>query len=273
MILSVLGLAFWACAVEPSRLVVRELTLELPRWAPEHDGLRVALLSDLHVGSPWWGVDATRALVQRVNDKHPDLVLLAGDFLINGVKGGSYIPPDEVGAALAGLRAPLGVVAVMGNHDWWNDGEGMTAALRAQGYAVLENEALALPHAGGLVTVVGLADAMTRPQAVRATIEAVTARDSVLVLVHEPDVFPQVPLGPALTLAGHTHGGQVNLPFFGRPIVPSRYGERYAAGHIVEDGRHLYVTTGVGTSIVPVRFRVPPELVVLTLRSAGGDQG
>jgi predicted MPP superfamily phosphohydrolase len=90
----------------------------------------------------------------------------------------------------------------------------------------------------------------------------------VLAFTHNPDVFPQVPHRVALTIAGHTHGGQVALPFVGRPVVPSKYGQRYAIGHVVEDARHLFVSPGIGTSVVPVRFQVPPEISVLTLRSA-----
>jgi predicted MPP superfamily phosphohydrolase len=84
--------------------------------------------------------------------------------------------------------------------------------------------------------------------------------------MHEPDTFVDIDDRPSLTLAGHTHGGQVRLPWLGRLVVPSSYGERFAAGHVVENGRHMFVTTGVGTSIFPVRFGVPPELVILTLR-------
>jgi uncharacterized protein len=89
----------------------------------------------------------------------------------------------------------------------------------------------------------------------------------VILLTHNPDIFPGVPTRVALTLAGHTHGGQVRLPFVGRPIVPSQFKQRYAAGHLTEDGRQLFVATGVGTSILPVRFRVPPAVTVLTLAS------
>ena len=88
-----------------------------------------------------------------------------------------------------------------------------------------------------------------------------------LVFMHNPDVFPRVPSRVSLTIAGHTHGGQVYIPFLGRPIVPSEYGERYAIGHVVEDGRHLFVSPGLGTSILPVRFLVPPEVSIVTLRA------
>jgi predicted MPP superfamily phosphohydrolase len=107
----------------------------------------------------------------------------------------------------------------------------------------------------------------TRPQKIDETIHQVSDAGPIIAVTHNPDIFPKIPARVALTIAGHTHGGQVNLPLVGRPEVPSIFGQRYAAGHIVEDNRHLFVTTGIGTSMIPVRFRVPPEIVVLTLES------
>jgi hypothetical protein len=100
------------------------------------------------------------------------------------------------------------------------------------------------------------------------TTSAVPSAESIIALTHNPDIFPLVPPRVAITLAGHTHGGQVYLPLIGRPIVPSRYGQRYAIGHIEEGGRHLFVTSGIATSIIPVRFLVPPEIVIARLKPA-----
>jgi len=155
---------------------------------------------------------------------------------------------------------------VLGNHDWWNDGYRVRRALREHGITVLENEALALERGGQRFFVVGLADALTRQIRLDEALAAVPEGAPFVVLAHEPDIFPEVPERAALTLAGHTHGGQVRLPLLGRLVVPSRYGQRYAAGHVVEGQRHLFVTSGVGTSIFPVRFGVPPEIALLTLR-------
>ena len=114
----------------------------------------------------------------------------------------------------------------------------------------------------------GLADLWTREPDVVGPLRDIPDDEPVIVLTHSPDVFPQVPVRVVLTLAGHTHAGQVVLPLLGRPIVPSRFGQRYAIGHVEEDGRHLFVTPGVGTSIIPVRFGVPPEISLLTLAHA-----
>jgi uncharacterized protein len=261
-------LAVWAVAIGPRWLSVREVSLPLSRWPARHAGLRVALMSDLHVGSLHWGPERIRELVQTTNAQKPDLVLLAGDYMIDDVLLGTRVEPEAIAAALSGLRARLGVIAVLGNHDWWNDGERMASALTREGIVVLEDGVQRVPHAGGEFFVVGLADQMTRPKRLAEALALVPEGKPLLLLVHEPDVFPEIDGRPVLTLAGHTHGGQVALPILGRLIVPSVFGERFATGHVVEDGRHLFVTTGVGTSIWPIRLGVPPEVVILTLLSA-----
>jgi predicted MPP superfamily phosphohydrolase len=261
-----LGLGLWAFWLEPRRLIVHDETLELPHWPAALHGMRVALLSDLHVGSPYWHLPELERLVERVNREQPELVLLAGDYLITRVAFGTWIDPESIAERLSRLRAPLGVVAVLGNHDWWNNGHRVRAAFEAHGIVVLDNEAHAIEYNQTPFFVVGLADALTRRVRLDKAMAGVTDGAPFIVLAHEPDSFPALPDRAALMLAGHTHGGQVRLPLVGRPVVPSRYGQRYAAGYIVEDGRHLFVTTGVGTSHLPVRFGVPPEIALLSLR-------
>lgn len=246
---------------------MRHRELQLPRWPQPLSGLRVALLSDLHVGAPFWGVDELAKLVERTNAEQPDLVLLAGDYLVGTEPGAVRVPADAIAEKLTGLRAPLGVLAVLGNHDW-DDGS-MDRALKQRGIRVLEDEHAVVQRGGQSLYVVGLADQITRSSNPRAAMSAVPSGAPTLLLVHEPDVFEsfgRLGISPSLTLAGHTHGGQVRLPLLGRRVVPSEFGERYAYGHVVEEGRHLFVTSGVGTSILPVRFLVPPEIAILTLR-------
>jgi hypothetical protein len=258
-------LAAWAFWLEPRRLVVHEETLDVPHWPSELRGFRLALLSDLHVGSPYWGVPELERLVERVNRERPELVLLAGDYMITGVKFGTWVDPETIAATLARLDAPEGVVAVLGNHDWWNGGQRVRRAFERAGIVVLENESHAVQRGDRRFSVVGLADQLTRRILLDKALEGVGENDPFLVLVHEPDVFVRMPERASLMLAGHTHGGQVRLPLLGRPVIPSRYGQRFAAGHIVENGRHLFVTTGVGTSVFPVRFGVAPEIAILNL--------
>jgi uncharacterized protein len=265
LLLAAVFLAGWAFWFEPRRLVVHEESLDVPHWPAELGGFRLALLSDLHVGSPYWGTASLERLVERVNHERPELVLLAGDYMINGMMFGQWVDPESIAEVLARLEAPLGVVAVLGNHDWWSGGQRVRRAFESHGIIVLENESHAVQRGSQRFYVVGLADQLTRRVRLDPALEGIAEGDPFLVLAHEPDVFVRIPERASLTLAGHTHGGQVRLPLLGRPIIPSRYGERFAAGHIEEEGRHLFVTTGVGTSTLPVRFGVTPEIAILNL--------
>jgi uncharacterized protein len=259
--LAAAALAWRALWHEPRSGHVRELELSLPRWPPALDGLRVALISDLHAGAPHVGEERIERVVAAVNARRPDLVLLLGDYIDPEVRFGSAVAPGAVAERLAALRAPLGVVAVLGNHDWHNDGPGVRAALREVGICVLENDAI---RAGDL-WLAGVEDTRYRAPDVEQTLRAVPDGEPVVLLSHDPDLFPRVPERVALTVSGHLHGGQIGVPLVRRPFIPSRFGERYARGHVIEDGRHLYVTSGFGTTGWPVRFLAPPEVVVLRL--------
>lgn len=250
---------------EPRRLVVVEHDLRLPGWPAALDGLRLALVSDLHGGGPQVDQRAIGRVVERVNASAPDLVAMLGDAIDHTVVGGSLLAPEAVGRELRALRAPLGTIAVMGNHDWANDGPGVLRALREAGATVLENATTELTYRGTRFCVAGLADATTRRPDMYATLRGVPPDQPILLLSHNPDTFPQVPPRVSLTVSGHTHGGQVSIPLLRGLAIPSRYGARYARGHVVEDGRHLFVTSGIGTSRWPIRLGRPPEVVVLRL--------
>lgn len=262
------GLAVYAGWVEPRRLVVRDVPLALPRWPAALAGLRVGLLTDLHGGVLHVSEDAIARWVQRMNAEAPDLVLLGGDFTDAHWLVGRRLSPERIAERLAALEAPLGRVAVLGNHDWKAFGMHMWTALAGAGILVLENDAVALDAPGGRLHVAGLADVRFRRPDVARALAGIPAQEPVIALAHDPDVFPFVPARVALTVAGHTHGGQVAIPYARRPFVPSRHGERFARGQIVEHGRHLFVGAGLGTSGLPIRFLAPPELVVLELHPA-----
>ena len=262
-----LGLAGWSIAIEPGRLSVERAMVPLPGWPAALDGFSVAAIADVHAGAPHVDDEFLDRAVRITNEAQPDLVVLLGDYVIHDVAGGRFVPPERTARALAGLRARRGVFAVLGNHDWWYDGERVRRAFLEAGIPVLENEAARTSGAGGPVWLAGLADLWTRPVDVDGPLRKVPAGEPALVLTHNPDVFPRVPSSASLTLAGHTHGGQVRLPFFGRPVVPSRFGQRYAAGLVTEEGRSIFITPGIGTSIVPVRLGVPPTVSLVTLRA------
>jgi predicted MPP superfamily phosphohydrolase len=261
------GLAVWAGWIEPRRLVVREQDLALPHWPERLSGLRAGVLSDLHAGVPHVGLQAIRRAVDELNARAPDVHLLLGDYLDASQFLRRDLAPERIAEELGRLRAPLGTVAVIGNHDWRHSGDRMWRALQDVGITVLEDEAVELHAPSGPFWVAGLADLRHRRPDIGAALRDVARDAPVLVLSHDPDMFPGVPPRVSLTLSGHTHGGQVAIPFLRRPMMPSYYGERYARGHIVEHGRHLLVTSGVGTSGLPIRLFAPPEVHVLTLRN------
>lgn len=254
--------------VEPDTLIVTEAEIRLPRWPPALDGFRIVAISDIHTGAPFVDVAKLRTLVALANAQQPDLVVLLGDYVIHGVPGGRFVAPEVTAAELRGLRARLGVFAVLGNHDNWLDGRRVARALEGAGVPVLDGRAVRLPDRGCGVSLVGIADILKEWPMARRILDEVRGPDPVVALTHNPDAFPFLPKRIDLVLAGHTHGGQVRLPLFGTtPIVPSSYGSRYARGLVVEDGRHLFVTSGVGTSVLPLRYGVPPEIALLTLKS------
>ena len=199
----------WGFGIEPGRLLVEETEIALPSCPAALDGLRIAILTDLHVGSPHNGLDRLDDVVEATARARPDLIVLLGDLVIHGVLGGRFVPPEASAAKLGRLEAPLGVVSVLGNHDWWLDGPRVERALEAHGIVVLENESLLLERSGERFRLAGLADLWTRTVNFDAAFSEVEEGEPVIVLTHNPDVFPDVPAQTAVTLAGHTHGGQV----------------------------------------------------------------
>ena len=251
--------------IEPQRLIARQVNLQIQHWPASLDGVKILAVSDLHAGAPFINSKYLDELVGRINREQPDVVVLLGDFVIKDVIGGRFMAPEAIAGHLSRVHAGLGVYAILGNHDNWYGSSAVTAALTRAGIRVLSNSVVRLDFHGGTFWLAGLQDFESAQPNIAVTLSQVSDESPVIVITHNPDIFPQVPARVSLTLAGHTHGGQVNLPGLGRLIVPSQYGQRYASGHIRESGRDLYVTTGVGTSIVPVRFRVTPEIVVLNL--------
>jgi predicted MPP superfamily phosphohydrolase len=260
-------LAFWGFFIEPSRLIVREETIAIDNWPRELDGLRIAVLSDIHAGGSFIKDKKLHTIVDRTNALHPDLIVILGDYMSGNSWTSQRIEPEVFGAVLKNFSAPLGTYSVLGNHDWWYSGAKVRAGLEQNGIKVLDNEVLQLEARGVPLWLVGLADLWEGQQRIEPTIAKVPEGQTMIALTHNPDIFPNLPERVPLLLAGHTHGGQVRFPLIGSVVQTTKYGHRYERGHVFENNHHLFVTTGIGTSIMPVRFGVTPEIVLLTLRS------
>jgi predicted MPP superfamily phosphohydrolase len=278
------GLGAYAFVFEPAlRLNVTSYRVTPPGW-PDGLTVKAAVLADIHACEPWMPASRVRGIANLTNDLSPDIVFLLGDFSGGHRFVTGPVMPEEWGEALSVLKAPLGVYAVLGNHDWWHgplpgmpaDGaEGVRQALRSAGIKVLENDALRVTKDGQPFWVAGLGDQIGELIGSRrfvnladlpGTMAQIKDSAPVILLAHEPAIFRRVPDRVSLTLCGHTHGGQVNLPFITNRIMHSRYfWYDLIYGHIVERGQHLIISAGLGTSNVPVRFMRPPEVVQLTL--------
>lgn len=260
-------------------MAVTRYRVQPARW-PRDMTLRIAVIADLHACEPYMPLSRIEAIVAETNRQRPDITLLLGDFTASHRFTTAPVPPAAWARALADLSAPLGVHAVLGNHDWWDDHAAQRArrgpviarrALEAAGIPVYENDARRFAHQGRAFWLAGLADQIAfihgRGQFqgiddLDGTLAKIADDAPVILLAHEPDIFPRVPARVAVTLSGHTHGGQVRL-FGWSPVVPSMYRNRFAYGHVVEGGRHLVVSGGLGCSIIPVRLGVPPEIVIV----------
>jgi predicted MPP superfamily phosphohydrolase len=267
------GTAVYAAVIEPERLVVTRYAPALPGW-PTGRKLSITVIADLHAGGPDMQLDHIRRIVDRASALQSDIVLLLGDFTASYRFAITKVPDPVWAAELARLKAPLGTWAVLGNHDWWHDLHGVRAALAGVNIPVLENDATLLGPPGQRFWLAGIGDQLAIPLGhgryrgvddLPLTLSRIKTDDPVLLMVHEPDIFPLVPERVALTLAGHTHGGQIRVPFLWQHFVPSKYGARFAYGHVVEDERHLIVSGGLGTSIIPARLGVPPEILHIEL--------
>ncbi len=246
----------------------------VPRNWPAGRRLTITVIADIHAGGPNMGIARVREVVDTANALNSDLVVILGDYFATHRFITEHVPHDAWAAELARLRARHGVYAILGNHDWWYDIDGVRNALRKFRILLMANDAVRLGEPGAKFWLAGIDDQIAHylghnsfrgEDDLPGTLAKIKTDDPLILLVHEPDIFTQVPARVALTLAGHTHGGQIKLPFVPPVWAPSAYGARFAYGHIVEEGRHMIVSGGLGTSKVPLRLGVTPEIVRVTL--------
>jgi len=237
---------------------------------PAFDGLKIAHLSDWHASSRVPRELFFRATRLALAEK-PGLVALTGDFV--HAHGGQIGVLRE---ALAPLLAPgavrLGVFGVLGNHDYYAGAESVRAALREMGVVMIDNDRVVLGSPGAGLCIAGLADPWMDTPVQERALGGLPEGMPRVVLCHQPDVaehsgwkYAGAPRAD-LMLSGHTHGGQVRLPVLGAPVVPSRFGQRYAGGVVEGPCFPVVVSRGIGMSVLPIRFNVPPEVGIVTLR-------
>jgi predicted MPP superfamily phosphohydrolase len=262
-------LAVWSVGIEPRWVAQRHVDVRVPGW--QRPPLKVAVASDWHLTRRAWRVmtpDHARRIVDAINAAQPDLILLPGDFISGwGDPSQGALDPDEIAAILGRLRAPLGVHAVLGNHDWWHDGPAVAAALERRGIRVLENRATAV-DAG--LWLAGIGDRMTGHSRPAQAVAQVPAGAQLLLLMHDPASLLDLPPVQGFAFAGHTHGGQVALPGLGALIVPGDAPRAWSYGWIEHAGVRGWVTSGLGISILPIRFNRRPEWMLFTIDAALG---
>lgn len=262
-----LSLLVYGFIVEPARLVLRDHVLELQRWPARCNGLRVDVITDVHTGSPRNGVDNLDRVVARLRASDAQIVLMAGDYVILSVLAGTYMPAQTIAEHLRPLTAEKQVYAVLGNHDWWKDGHKVSRAFASAGVHMIDNKAVPVSVRGCRFWLAGLGDLLEGNPDVAGTFSAIPADAPVIALSHEPALWTRIPARTALTIPGHTHGGQI------MPITWLRPPDFEADSHLLRgsyrraDGGSLFVSPGIGTSILPMRLGVPPEISRLRLQA------
>lgn len=243
--------------------VVRRAYVEVAEWPAGAPPVMVLALSDVHVAGPDMPPERLRAVLRRLNRLRPDLVLVAGDLVSEKAVATRLYPAAEIVSALAVLQAPLGVIVVPGNHDYWAGIVPFDRAFAATGIPFLKNTAVRR----GPVRVAALDDVHTRNADVAATVAALDRLGSgpAILLTHSPDAVPRLPRPFAAVFAGHTHCGQIVLPVVGALSYASNYGARFGCGDIRDGGQRVFVGAGLGTSLLPLRFGAPPDVWLVTL--------
>ena len=247
-------LPIWAFFIEPNLLFVKHYRIKNENLA----GIRIVFAADFHLRSHQ--EYRLKQTIKKINAQKPDILLLGGDF-IDGISLKKSFSLPQTALYLSKINAPYGVYSVVGNHEYWSGDIDLKKILLKHGITVLSNENTPINIKGKKLYIAGIEDSFSSEPDIDKALK--NSGQNVIVLTHSPDIFPKVPDSVILTLAGHTHGGQIRIPFYGALFIPSEFGKRYAEGLIVEGSKKMIVTRGIGTSTIHIRFNCPPEIVVI----------
>jgi predicted MPP superfamily phosphohydrolase len=248
---------------EAGSVAIERPKITLPNLPAAFSGLRIAFLTDLHHG-PYVGIDYIASIVRTTLALAPDLVLLGGDYVSQEAK---FIDPCF--DVLAGLKSPLGVFGVLGNHDYRHGLNESKHAMARAGIGELTNRGVWLTRGSARLRLGGVDDLWHGKPDYRPALGDATPEDACLLVSHNPDVAEKLwDSRVGLVLSGHTHGGQVYVPGYGAPIVPSRYGQKYLKGLVQAPATQVYISRGLGTVTPPLRYNSRPELTLFTLQRA-----
>jgi predicted MPP superfamily phosphohydrolase len=258
----------WGVGIEPGLLRVTATEIRTPGWQTYWSPLRIAVISDLHVGSPHVDIKHLEFIVESVNTQKPDLVLLLGDYMADGFY--EAVPPETIAPILGRLSpAKHGVFAVLGEHDWRSGDSSVQDALKRSGIKVLRNQAVSVrPAKGRRFWIVGLTDpaSRTRPSYKKAA-KAIPRGEPVFVMMHNPVAIDLVPANVTASFAGHTHGGLFNIPYADHlKLVPADTDKSLARGLIRIGRKTLFVSSGIGSNSIPIRINLRPEIAIVTIR-------
>ena len=247
-------LGCYSIFIEPNKLEVNYYKIQ----DTQLKGIKIVFVSDFHI-KPHQQKRLDK-VIDLINAENPDLVLSVGDF-VSGHNEKMTMPIEDIAKALGTVKSKYGFYTTLGNHDGWYNSERITKVLEDNGIKVLANENISLQLNDQKFYIAGVEDFMTGKPNIYEALDG--TKSPTILLTHSPDMFVKVPEDINLTLAGHTHGGQVRIPFIGPIFTASNFGDKYTKGLIEEEGKKLITTTGIGTSIFPVRFNCFPEIVVI----------
>jgi len=257
---------------EPNRPRIVRRDIVLRRWPEQLEGFTIALLSDFHY-DPYCSVHPLKAAIGLVNGLRPDLIALTGDFVSApwfSSNSQAALVAEPCAELLRQMSPPHGLWAVLGNHDFFTNPAFVAGALRAAGIQVLINQSTAIEANGTRFWLGGVNDLLGGRADLTATLQPIPGGEATILMAHEPDYADFVARHPVdLQLSGHTHGGQVRLPFVGALHLPD-LGKKYVSGLYKVGGLTLYTNPGLGTIQVPIRLNCPPEITLLTMRRSAG---